>query len=263
MQSVLRRVAGADVTVTSLHAATTWTDRAYQATTYRRGRVLLAGDAAHVHSPLGGQGLNLGIGDAMNLGWKLGAVIRDAAPSDLLDGYYGERHPVGAEVLNWSRAQVALLEPTANARAMAGIVRDLIATRYGATYFAERAQGLSVRYDLGGRHPLIGRSAPDFELPDGTRLGVLLREGVGVLIDFRHDAGLRSIGDRFRKGLRYFEGEVKDPLRLGAVIVRPDGVVAWACDGRPDTADVIAVLSQWIWAEPPGHRSGGGHQYKW
>ncbi|MGH3637671.1 MAG: FAD-dependent monooxygenase [Mycobacterium sp.] len=248
VQSVLRRVAGVDVTVTSLHAATTWTDRAYQATTYRRGRVLLAGDAAHVHSPLGGQGLNLGIGDAMNLGWKLGAVIKGTAPSDLLDGYCGERHPVGAEVLDWSRAQVALLEPTANARAMAGIVRDLIATRDGATYFAERAWGLSVRYDLGDGHPLIGCSAPDFELADGTRLGVLLRGGLGVLLDFRCDAGLRAIGDRLFDGLRYVGGEIENRLGLGAVLVRPDGVVAWACDGTPHTADVISALSQWMWA---------------
>jgi hypothetical protein len=155
---------------------------------------------------------------------------------------------VGAEVLDWSRAQVALLEPTANARAMAGVVRDLIATRDGATYFAERAWGLTVRYDLGDGHPLIGRSAPDFELADGTRLGVLLRGGLGVLLDFQCDAGLRSIGDRLFDGLRYVGGEMEDRLGLGAVLVRPDGVVAWACDGTPHTEDVISALSQWMWA---------------
>ena len=108
VQAVLRRVSGADVTVTALQLATTWTDRACQATAYRKGRVLLAGDAAHIHSPLGGQGLNLGIGDAMNLGWKLAATIRGDAPVGLLDSYSSERHPVGAQVLDWSRAQVAL-----------------------------------------------------------------------------------------------------------------------------------------------------------
>ncbi|MGO4781007.1 FAD-dependent monooxygenase, partial [Lysobacter sp. 2RAB21] len=96
---------------------TTWTDRTYQATAYRNGRVLLAGDAAHIHSPLGGQGLNLGLGDAMNLGWKLAATVRGDAPADLLDSYFSERHPVGAQVLDWSRAQVALMRPSPSSRA--------------------------------------------------------------------------------------------------------------------------------------------------
>ena len=177
VQAVLRRVSGADVTLTALKLATTWTDRAYQATAYRNGRVLLAGDAAHIHSPLGGQGLNLGLGDAMNLGWKLAATIRGDAPAGLLDSYSSERHPVGAQVLDWSRAQVALMRPSRSSRALEAIIRDLIDTRDGATYFAERVWGVSLRYDLGGSHPLVGRSAPDFELADGTRLGELLRNG--------------------------------------------------------------------------------------
>ena len=177
VQAVLRRVSGADVTVTALQLATTWTDRAYQATAYRNGRVLLAGDAAHIHSPLGGQGLNLGLGDAMNLGWKLAATIRGDAPAGLLDSYSSERHPVGAQVLDWSRAQVALMRPSRSSRALEAIIRDLIDTRDGATYFAERVWGVSLRYDLGGGHPLVGRSAPDFELADGTRLGELLENG--------------------------------------------------------------------------------------
>src|SRR5476649_138196 len=106
VQSVLRHISGTDVSVTALHLATTWTDRAYQATAYRKGRVLLAGDAAHIHSPLGGQGLNLGLGDAMNLGWKLAATIRGDAPDGLPDSYASERHPLGARILDWSRAQV-------------------------------------------------------------------------------------------------------------------------------------------------------------
>ncbi len=112
VQAALRRISGVDVTVTALQVGTTWTDRAYQASAYRKGRVLLAGDAAHIHSPLGGQGLNLGLGDAMNLGWKLAAAVRGDAPADLLDSYFIERHPVGARVLDWSRAQVALMRPT-------------------------------------------------------------------------------------------------------------------------------------------------------
>ncbi|MGO7423174.1 FAD-dependent monooxygenase, partial [Rhizobium ruizarguesonis] len=146
VQSVLRHVSGTDVTLTGLELATTWTDRAYQATAYRKGRVLLAGDAAHIHSPLGGQGLNLGLGDAMNLGWKLAATIRGDAPDGLLDSYICERHPVGAEILDWSRAQVALMRPSRSSRALEAIIRDLIDTRDGATYFAERVWGVSLRY---------------------------------------------------------------------------------------------------------------------
>ncbi|KAA2266181.1 FAD-dependent oxidoreductase [Solihabitans fulvus] len=246
VQAVLRHISGTDVTVTALRLATTWTDRAYQATTYRNGRVLVAGDAAHIHSPLGGQGLNLGLGDAMNLGWKLAATIRGDAPAGLLDSYSRERHPVGAEVLDRSRAQVALMRPSRSSRALEAIVRDLIGTRDGASYFAELVWGVSLRYDLGGSHPLIGRSAPDFELADGTRLGVLLRDGVGVLLNFSCHAALRSIGDHLGGELKYSESEAKDGLGLNAVLVRPDGVVAWACDGEPDVGEVTQALERWF-----------------
>jgi 2-polyprenyl-6-methoxyphenol hydroxylase-like FAD-dependent oxidoreductase len=141
VQAVLRRVSCADVTLTALKLGATWTDRAYQATAYRKGRVLLAGDAAHIHSPLGGQGLNLGLGDAMNLGWKLASTIRGDAPAGLIDSYWSERHPVGAQVLDWSRAQVAIMRPARSSRALEAIMRDLIDTRDGATYFAERVWG--------------------------------------------------------------------------------------------------------------------------
>ena len=142
VQTVLRRVSCTDVTLKALSLAATWTDRAQQATTYRKGRVLLAGDAAHIHSPLGGQGLNLGLGDAMNLGWKLAATIRGDAPDGLLDSYTTERHPVGARILDWTRAQVALMRPNRNSRALEAILRDLLDTRDGATYFAERLWGV-------------------------------------------------------------------------------------------------------------------------
>src|SRR4029077_4689244 len=184
VQEVLRRVSCTDVTVTAVKLASTSTDRSTQAATYRRGRVLLAGDAAHVHSPLGGQGLNLGLGDAMNLGWKLAATLRGDAPVDLLDSYWSERHPVGSQVLDWSRAQVALMRPSRSSRALEAIIRDLIDTRDGATYFADRVWGVSLRYDLGGNHLLVGRSVPDFELVDGTKLGELMEAGKGLLLDF-------------------------------------------------------------------------------
>lgn len=196
VQTVLRHVSGTDVTVTGLRLATTWTDRAYQATTYRNGRILLAGDAAHIHSPLGGQGLNLGLGDAINLGWKLAATIRGDAPNGLLDTYTSERHPVGAQVLDWSRAQVALMRPSRSTRALEAIIRDLIETRDGATYFAERVWGVSLRYELGDQHPLFGRSVPDFVLTDGRKTGELLREGKALLLDFGANASLEALTGR-------------------------------------------------------------------
>lgn len=140
-QETLRRISGTDVTVTALHLATRYTDNARQATTYRKGRILLAGDAAHVHSHLGGQGLNLGIGDAMNLGWKLASVIKGWTPGSLLDTYTEERHPIGAWALEWTRAQAAILRPEPHARAMAAIVRELINTRAGAPSLLRRSQG--------------------------------------------------------------------------------------------------------------------------
>ena len=246
VETVLRRVSGADITLTKLHLATTWTDRAFQATTYRKGRVLLAGDAAHIHSPLGGQGLNLGLGDAMNLGWKLASAIRGDAPADLLDTYYRERHPVGTDVLDWSRAQVALMRPNKSARALAAIIRDLIDTRDGATYIAERVWGVSLRYDLGGDHPLVGRSAPDFELVDGTKVGSLSREGKGLFLDFDRDPSRRVLTGRWRNRVTYVAGDVRNRLGLRAVLMRPDGIVAWTTEATPGDEEIARALSRWF-----------------
>ena len=248
VQSVLRHISGTDVTVTALRLATTWTDRAYHATAYRKGRVLLAGDAAHIHSPLGGQGLNLGLGDAMNLGWKLAATIRGDAPDSLLDSYCSERHPVGSQVLDWSRAQVALMRPSRSSRALEAVIRDLIETRDGATYFAERVWGVSLRYDLGGSHPLVGRSAPDFALADGTKLGDHLRNGNGLLLDFDAGAGaaLQALASRWSGRISYVASEATDRLGLSALLVRPDGIVAWAGETAPDQEEVAQAALRWF-----------------
>jgi hypothetical protein len=246
IQAVLRRVSGTDITLTKLQIATTWTDRAFQATTYRKGRVLLAGDAAHIHSPLGGQGLNLGLGDAMNLGWKLAATIRGDAPADLLDSYQWERHPVGADVLDWSRAQVALMRPTQSTRALSAVIRDLIETRDGATYFAERVWGVSLRYDLGDGHPLLGRSAPDFELVDGTKVGSLLREGKGLFLEFDPGASLQALASRWRERVTYVASDVKERLGLRAVLLRPDGFVAWASEAAVRDEEPAEALARWF-----------------
>lgn len=246
LQAVLRRVSGTDVTLTALRLATTWTDRAYQATAYRDGRVLLAGDAAHIHSPLGGQGLNLGIGDAMNLGWKLAATIRGDAPAGLLDSYFDERHPVGARVLDWSRAQVMLMRPNRSSRALEAIIRGLIDTRDGATYFAERVWGVSLRYDLSGSHELVGRSAPDFELGNGTRLGERLRNGQGLLLDFDAHPALQALAGRWSGRIAYVAEHARERLGLSALLVRPDGFVAWAADGEPDPDEAARAASRWF-----------------
>lgn len=246
VQAVLRRVSGADITLTRLQLATTWTDRAFQTTTYRKGRVLLAGDAAHIHSPLGGQGLNLGLGDAMNLGWKLASTIRGDAPPDLLDSYERERHPAAADVLDWSRAQVALMRPTQSTRALAAVIRDLIETRDGATYFAERIWGVSLRYDLGNDHPLVGHSAPDFELIDGTMVGALLRDGKGILLQFDSSASLQELASLWREKVRYVPTGAKEQLGLSAVLLRPDGFVAWVSEGIPCAEAFAEALTRWF-----------------
>lgn len=246
VQTVLRRVTGTAVTLTTLKLATTWTDRAYQAATYRKGRVLLAGDAAHIHSPLGGQGLNLGLGDAMNLGWKLAATIHGSAPAGLLDSYWSERHPAGARILDWSRAQVALMRPTQSTRALEAIIRDLIDTRDGATYFAERVWGVMLHYDLGSGHPLVGRSAPDFELTGGSRLAELLRESRGLLLDFDARPQLRALASRWNGRIAYVASDAKDRLGLSAVLVRPDGVVAWVAEATADDDQAAQAAARWF-----------------
>ena len=245
-QALLRRVSARNVTIAALHLHSAWTDGARQASAYRNGRVLLAGDAAHVHSPLGGQGLNLGIGDAMNLGWKLAAVLRGKADAALLDSYGAERHLIGARVLDWSRAQVALMRPGAGSRALAAVLADLADTRDGATYLAERVWGVSQQLDLGAGHPLVGRSAPDFALTDGRRLGEALRTGQGALLvfDARPQGGY---GDgEWPPRLRCATPRMDDVLRLGAALVRPDGIVAWACDAGGDEAGLGPALQRWF-----------------
>ncbi len=257
VETVLRKVSGTDVAVTSLALATTWTDRAFQATEYRKGRVLLAGDAAHIHSPMGGQGLNLGLGDAMNLGWKLASVIQGDAQEDLLDSYACERQPVGAQILDWSRAQVDLMRPSGGARALEAIMRDLMATRDGATYFAERVWGVGLRYELKDAHPLAGRSAPDFELTDGTRLSERLRNGGWLLLDFESCPALESAASIWGQRLSYVAVDAKNRMGLGAVMVRPDGVVACARDasGRDEGAARAVAWQQMLAAHLSAARS--------
>jgi 2-polyprenyl-6-methoxyphenol hydroxylase-like FAD-dependent oxidoreductase len=246
VQEVLRRVSNTDVTISTLHAATTWTDRARQATTYRNRRVFLAGDAAHIHAPLGGQGLNLGLGDAMNLGWKLAATIQEKASEGLLDSYHTERHPIGSQVLDWSRAQVAIMRADPHAHALYAIVRDLINTRDGATYFAGRVWGISTHYNLGGDHPLIGHSVPNFEFEDGKSIGDLMHNGQWILLDFDSNASLKTLAGEYGDQVKCVSGRAKEQLGLSAVLIRPDGFIAWASDNDPDCSELQKVAACWL-----------------
>jgi hypothetical protein len=182
----------------------------------------------------------------MNLGWKLAATIRGDAPAGLLDSYSAERHPVGAQILDWSRAQVGLMRPSRSSRALEAIVRDLIGTRDGATYFAERVWGVSLRYDLGAGHPLVGRSAPDFEFADGTRLSELLRTGKGLLLDFGARSSLQALASRWSGRINYAANDAKDRLGVTALLVRPDGVVAWAGEEAPDNEEASQAAARWF-----------------
>jgi 2-polyprenyl-6-methoxyphenol hydroxylase-like FAD-dependent oxidoreductase len=223
LEKSVRTVSGVDVRIKAVLSATRFTDNARQATTYRLGRVLLAGDAAHVHSPFGGQGLNLGIGDAVNLGWKLAGVVRNRLPEDVLDTYTTERHPIGAWVLDWTRAQITIMRTDAHARALRKIIADLIDTTTGTTYFAKKISGVWQGYDLPGDHPWVGRSAPDLVLADSTRLGDHLHGGTGLLLDL---GGLPSTVDD--KRVPVLRTGCPDHADLPGLLVRPDGIVAWA-----------------------------------
>ncbi|MFF4573746.1 FAD-dependent monooxygenase [Streptomyces sp. NPDC001410] len=249
LQASLRRVSGVpEVSITKVVTATRFTDNARQVTDYRKGRVLLAGDAAHVHSPFGGQGLNLGIGDAMNLGWKLAAVVRGLVPEALLDTYTAERHPLGAWVLDWTRAQIALMRPDRHARALRKVVTDLALTTTGTTYLVTQISGVWQRYDLPGDHPLTGRSAPDLELADGTRLGEHLHTGRALLLDLADDSELRARAEGYGERLDVLTVACPGRTDLAALFVRSDGFVAWAADGHEDGKALPEVLERWLGA---------------
>ena len=245
MEASLRRVSGLDVRVTEVaNGGTRFTDHARQATTYRRGRVLLCGDAAHVHSPFSGQGLNLGIGDAVNLGWKLAATVRGWAPEGLLDTYTAERHPIGAWVLDWTRAQVAAMRGDAYSSALRAVVADFLGTRDGATHYVTRISGLWQRYDLGDGHPLVGSTMPILRLDDGTHLADHAHDGRALLVDLAGDDKLAALAKPYAGRLDLVR-RTAESAGLSGLLVRPDGFVAWAsADG--DLAGLEAALTRWL-----------------
>ena len=207
--------------------------------------MLLCGDAAHVHSPFSGQGLNLGIGDAVNLGWKLAATVRGWAPDGLLDTYTAERHPIGAWVLDWTRAQVAAMRGDAYGRALRAVVTDMLGTRDGATYYVQRISGLWQRYDLGAGHPLVGATMPDLRLDDGTRLADHAHDGRALLVDLAGDDRLAEAAKPYAGRLDLVRGGSSDAAGVSGLLARPDGFVAWASAGG-EPAGLDAALTRWL-----------------
>jgi hypothetical protein len=231
---------GTDYGVHSPTWISRFTDMTRQAASYRERRVLLAGDAAHVHPPQGGQGLNIGVQDAVNLGWKLAQVIDGTSPESLLDTYHAERHPVGARVLHNTRAQVALGTPDDRHQALRETMAELLGMDEPRRCFAAMLSGLDVHYDLGEGHPLLGRRMPDLDLlaADGpTRVFTLLHEARPVLLNLGEPGGvdLSPWANRVRLVEARHDGVWELPV-LGevpappAVLIRPDGYVAWTGD---------------------------------
>ncbi|ONM50435.1 rifampin monooxygenase [Nocardia donostiensis] len=242
----LRVIAGTDFGVHSPRWLSRFGDATRQAERYRVGRVLLAGDAAHIHPPAGGQGLNLGIQDAFNLGWKLAAEIDGWAPEGLLDSYHTERHPVAAEVLNNTRAQMELMSTEPGPQAVRRLVSELMDFEEVNRYLIEKITAIGIRYDFGEGHELLGRRLRDVGLKRG-RLYELMHGGRGLLLD---QTGLLSVAgwaDRVDHIV-----DVSEELYVPAVLLRPDGYVAWVGD---DQQDLLGRLPEWFGAAASRARS--------
>jgi 3-(3-hydroxy-phenyl)propionate hydroxylase len=257
LSEALEALDGTDYGIHDPTWLTRFTDMTRQAAAYRERRVLLAGDAAHVHSPVGGQGLNIGVQDAVNLGWKLAQVIRRTSADSLLDSYHAERHPVGARVLRTTMAQVALGRPDDRTDALRDTIAELVRMDEPRKRLAGELSGLDVRYDLGEGHPLLGRRMPDLDLvtADGPlRVYTLLHDARPVFLNLGEPGGvdIAPWADR----VRLIDAECDGPWELPvlgavtaptAVLVRPDGYVAWVGEGTEAGADALTT-----WFGPPG-----------
>ncbi|MFY1614910.1 rifampin monooxygenase [Micromonospora sp. WMMD736] len=238
-QQQLRAYAGTDFGVHSPRWLSRFGDATRLADRYRIGRVLLAGDAAHIHPPTGGQGLNLGIQDAVNLGWKLAAEVAGWAPDGLLDSYHAERHPVAADVLVNTRAQMFLLSPDPGPQAVRHLLAELMDFEEVNRYLIEKVTAIGVRYDFGAGHELLGRHLRDVRLTRG-RLYELMRAGRGLLLDATGRLSAVGWADRVDHVV-----DVGDGLDVPGVLLRPDGHVAWVGD---DQASLVWELRRWFGA---------------
>jgi 3-(3-hydroxy-phenyl)propionate hydroxylase len=255
-------VFGTDYGVHSPTWISRFTDAARQAATYRQGRVLLAGDAAHVHSPDGGQGLNTGVQDAVNLGWKLARVINGTTPESLLDSYHAERHPVGARVLRNTMGSVALRRTDDRSEALRETMAEIFSLEEPRKRMGAMMSGLGIRYDLGEGHPLLGRRMPDLDLTTDAgpvRTYSLLHEAQPVLLDLGGTGGFDAApwADRMRVVKAAYDGVWELPAvgvvtAPAAVLIRPDGYVAWVGDGgRQGLAEAMTA-----WFGPPAVQIG-------
>ncbi len=243
VEAVLRRISGADVRVAAMDQANRWTDNTRLVDTYRRGRVLLAGDAAHVHSPFGGQGLSLGLADAANLGWKLAAVIRGEMPDALLDTYTVERRPVAEAVLANTLAQVAIMRPDPQSGAMRDIVANLLRIDDVNRRFGEMMRGLSGRYDLGPDLDGVGRLIGDRPVAcrDGdASLYGLMQDGTGVLLDASADGAASRLAAAGTGRIRCIAVDAGPSM-----LIRPDACVAWI-GGEDGTDGLEEALRRWF-----------------
>ncbi|MET7535916.1 rifampin monooxygenase [Streptomyces sp. NPDC005507] len=233
----LRAIAGTDFGAHSPRWLSRFGDATRQAERYRVGRVFLAGDAAHIHPPTGGQGLNLGVQDAFNLGWKLAAAVNGWAPEGLLDSYHTERHPVGARVLDNTRAQITLLGTDPGATALRELFSKLMDFEEVNRYVTEIITAVGVRYDFGEGHELLGRRMRDVELKQG-RLYELMHDGRGLLLDPTGSLSVEGWANRVDHVV-----DVSDQLDVPAVLLRPDGHVTWVGE---DQQDLRNHLSKWF-----------------
>ena len=257
VRDALIAVYGTDYGLRSATYISRFTDMARQAACYRDGRVLLAGDAAHVHSPKGGQGLNIGVQDAVNLGWKLAQVVKGTSPESLLDTYHAERHPVGARVLRNTMALTAIDRSDDRIEALREMMSELLQMDEPRRRYAAMMSGLDIHYDLGEGHPLLGRRMPDLDLVTANgprRVFTLLHDARPVLLNLGEPGGFNITpwADRVELIDAKYVGTWELPAigavtAPAAVLIRPDGYVAWVGDqGHGGLADALTT-----WFGPP------------
>ena len=248
LREALVSVYGTDFGLHDVTWISRFTDAARQAATYRERRVLVAGDAAHIHSPVGGQGLNIGVQDAVNLGWKLAQVVKGTSPESLLDTYASERHPVGARVLESTKAQTALNRGDERTKSLRAHISELMKMDEPRKRYAGMMSGLDIRYDLGEGHPLLGRRMPDLAL-GAQRTFALLHDARPLLLNLGAPLDIGQWTDRVRVVDADYDGPWELPVigtvtAPSAVLIRPDGYVAWVGHGTDD--GLRAALTKWF-----------------